>query len=168
MGFEKVIVVDGRGHLIGRLASVIAKQLLTGQRVVVVRYSFFLSLSLSLCMPLFLISLFLLIIVICIDLFFEYIAICISSLNFIMIFLLTNNFRCELLNVSGSFYRNKLKYYKFLRKRMNSNPSHGPYHFRAPSKILWRTIRGMIPHKTKRGMEALNRLAAEFFVSPSM
>lgn len=37
MGFEKVIVVDGRGHLIGRLASVIAKQLLNGQRVVVVR-----------------------------------------------------------------------------------------------------------------------------------
>ena len=37
MGFEKVITVDGRGHLIGRLASVIAKQLLEGQRVVVVR-----------------------------------------------------------------------------------------------------------------------------------
>ena len=66
--------------------------------------------------------------------------------------------RCELLNVSGSFYRNKLKYFKFLRKRMNSNPSHGPFHFRAPSKILWRTVRGMIPHKSKRGMEALNRL----------
>merc|ERR1711974_133205 len=102
MGFEKVVVVDGRGHLIGRLASVIAKQLLEGQRVVVVR--------------------------------------------------------CELLNVSGSFYRNKLKYFAFLRKRMNTNPAHGPIHFRAPSKILWRTIRGMIPHKTQRGMEALNRL----------
>ncbi len=25
---------------------------------------------------------------------------------------------------------------------MNTNPSRGPYHFRAPSKIFWRTVRG--------------------------
>ncbi len=30
--------------------------------------------------------------------------------------------------------------------------------FRAPSKILWRTVRGMLPHKLKRGAEALDRL----------
>merc|ERR1719235_1577985 len=41
---------------------------------------------------------------------------------------------------------------------MNSNPKHGPLHFRAPSKILWRTIRGMVPHKTARGAAALDRL----------
>lgn len=35
--FEKEIVIDGRGHLVGRLASKIAKELLRGQRVVVVR-----------------------------------------------------------------------------------------------------------------------------------
>lgn len=35
--FEKVIVIDARAHLIGRLASIVAKQLLGGQRVVVVR-----------------------------------------------------------------------------------------------------------------------------------
>lgn len=29
---------------------------------------------------------------------------------------------------------------------------------RAPSRIFWRTVRGMLPHKTKRGAEALNRL----------
>ena len=29
---------------------------------------------------------------------------------------------------------------------------------RAPSRILWRTIRGMIPHKTPRGAAALERL----------
>merc|ERR1711992_477188 len=103
MGFQtKPILIDGRGHLLGRLAALVAKTILQGQRVVVVR--------------------------------------------------------CEEINISGSFYRNKLKYLDFLRKRMNSNPSHGPFHFRAPSKILWRTIRGMIPHKTPRGMEALNRL----------
>ncbi|OIV98250.1 hypothetical protein TanjilG_14839 [Lupinus angustifolius] len=41
---------------------------------------------------------------------------------------------------------------------MNIKPSHGPIHFRAPSKIFWRTVRGMIPHKTKRGEHALARL----------
>ena len=24
------------------------------------------------------------------------------------------------------------------------NPARGPYHFRAPSKILWRTVRGKV------------------------
>ena len=35
--FQKVVIVDGRGHLLGRLASVLAKELLNGQKVVVVR-----------------------------------------------------------------------------------------------------------------------------------
>lgn len=35
--FEPVIVIDGKGHLLGRLASIVAKQLLNGQKVVVVR-----------------------------------------------------------------------------------------------------------------------------------
>lgn len=35
--FEKEIIVDGRGHLVGRLASKIAHQLLVGQKIVVVR-----------------------------------------------------------------------------------------------------------------------------------
>lgn len=51
-----------------------------------------------------------------------------------------------------------VKYMEFLRKRMNTNPSHGPFHFRCPSKILWRTIRGMLPHKLGRGKEAMDRL----------
>lgn len=46
----------------------------------------------------------------------------------------------------------------FLRKRCNVNPARGPFHFRAPSKILWKTVRGMIPHKTQRGKDALRRL----------
>ncbi|KMZ56736.1 hypothetical protein ZOSMA_91G00020 [Zostera marina] len=32
-----------------------------------------------------------------------------------------------------------MKYLRFLRKLMNTKPSHGPIHFRAPAKILWRT-----------------------------
>ncbi|XP_028412222.1 60S ribosomal protein L13a-like [Dendronephthya gigantea] len=102
MGFEKQITIDASGHLLGRLASTVAKSLLSGQRIVVVR--------------------------------------------------------CEDINISGNFYRNKLKYLDFLRKRMNTKPSRGPFHFRAPSRIFWRTVRGMVPHKTKRGMEAMNRL----------
>ncbi|ELR22573.1 ribosomal protein L13, putative [Acanthamoeba castellanii str. Neff] len=96
------LVIDGRGHLLGRLASIVAKQILNGQRLVVVR--------------------------------------------------------CEEINVSGSFFRNKLKYLSFLKKCSNVRPTHGPYHYRAPSKIFWRTVRGMVAHKTARGAEALGRL----------
>ncbi|KAI9180446.1 hypothetical protein LWI29_019157 [Acer saccharum] len=98
----KRVVVDARHHMLGRLASVLAKELLNGQKVVVVR--------------------------------------------------------CEEICMSGGLVRQKMKYMRFLRKRMNTKPSHGPIHFRAPAKILWRTIRGMIPHKTKRGAAALARL----------
>lgn len=110
MVFEKSIIIDAKGHLLGRLASTVAKSLLCGQRMVLVR--------------------------------------------------------CELVNISGNFYRNKLKYLDFLRKRTNTNPRRGPFHFRAPSKIVWRTIRGMIPYKTKRGQEAMNRLKVYDGVPP--
>ncbi len=31
------VVIDGKGHLLGRLASIVAKQLLLGKKIVVVR-----------------------------------------------------------------------------------------------------------------------------------
>jgi len=96
------ILVDGKGHLFGRLASIVAKQLLAGKRIVVVR--------------------------------------------------------CEGILISGSLERNKTKYTQFKDKRMNTNPSRGPYHFRSPARMLWRTVRGMLPHKTARGQLALHRL----------
>lgn len=102
--------MDARHHMLGRLSSILAKELLHGQRVVVVR--------------------------------------------------------CEEICMSGGLVRQKMKYLRFLRKRMNTKPSHGPIHFRAPSRILWRTIRGMIPHKTKRGAAALARLRAFEGVPP--
>ena len=102
MAEGQVLVLDGRDHLLGRLAAIVAKQVLLGRKVVVVRY--------------------------------------------------------EGINISGNFYRNKLKYLAFLQKRMDTNPSRGPYHFRAPSRIFWHTVRGMLPHKTKRGQAALERL----------
>uniref|UniRef100_A0A915Q7Y0 Large ribosomal subunit protein uL13 n=1 Tax=Setaria digitata TaxID=48799 RepID=A0A915Q7Y0_9BILA len=101
---DKPIVIDGKDHLLGRLASVIAKQLLLGQKIVVVR--------------------------------------------------------CEDIAISGNFHRSKLKFMSFLRKRCNVKPARGPYHFRAPSRIFWRTVRGMLPHKTYRGKTALLRLKA--------
>lgn len=35
--FTNEIIIDGKGHLMGRLASIVAKELLCGQKVVVVR-----------------------------------------------------------------------------------------------------------------------------------
>jgi large subunit ribosomal protein L13Ae len=52
-----------------------------------------------------------------------------------------------------------MRWEEFARKASNTNPTRGgPWHFKAPSRFLWRTIRGMLPHKTERGAEALNRL----------
>jgi Ribosomal protein L13 len=39
------------------------------------------------------------------------------------------------------------------------NPTRGgPFHFRAPARIFYKTVRGMIPHKTARGAAAMERL----------
>ncbi|KAK4058717.1 60S ribosomal protein L16A [Microbotryomycetes sp. JL221] len=97
------LVIDGKGALLGRLASIVAKTVLNGQKVVVVR--------------------------------------------------------AELINCSGSFFRAKLRYLDFLNKRHLVNPKKsGPFHHRAPSRIFWRTVRGMVPHKTARGAAAMERL----------
>merc|ERR1712010_93131 len=100
--FEKEVVIDGRGHLVGRLASKVAKEILRGQRVVIVR--------------------------------------------------------CEELVLSGSLFRNKLTFAEFLRKAINTNPRRGFKHYRSPSRMFWRSVRGMTPHKTSRGKAALQRL----------
>lgn len=66
--------------------------------------------------------------------------------------------RCEEIVISGGLVRQKAKFERFMRKRSVTNPRRGAVKFRAPSRILWRTIRGMIPHKTARGAAALERL----------
>ena len=60
--------------------------------------------------------------------------------------------------ISGSLFRNKLRLSHDLRKRMLSNPKKGPLHYRSPARMTWRVIRGMMPHKTKKGALALERL----------
>uniref|UniRef100_A0A2K5Q3A1 Large ribosomal subunit protein uL13 n=1 Tax=Cebus imitator TaxID=2715852 RepID=A0A2K5Q3A1_CEBIM len=102
----QVLVLDGRGHLLGCLAAIVAKQVLLGQKMVVG------------------------------------------------------------INISGNFYRNKLKYLPFLCKRMNTNPSLGPYHFQAPSHIFWWTVAGMLSHQTKQGQAALDRLKVFDHIPP--
>jgi len=102
MGFEKVVVVDGKGHMMGRLAGIIAKELMNGQHVVVVR--------------------------------------------------------CEEINISGSLFRNKLKFAEFLNRRTNTNPKKGPIHFRAPSRIFYRSVRGMVNDRVKKGCIAMDKL----------
>eukprot|EP00746_Dinoflagellata_sp_MGD_P149431 gnl/MRDRNA2_/MRDRNA2_81456_c0_seq1.p1 gnl/MRDRNA2_/MRDRNA2_81456_c0~~gnl/MRDRNA2_/MRDRNA2_81456_c0_seq1.p1 ORF type:complete len:201 (+),score=50.96 gnl/MRDRNA2_/MRDRNA2_81456_c0_seq1:77-679(+) len=102
MSFQSEVVIDGRGHLYGRLASTVAKQILIGQKVTVVR--------------------------------------------------------CEDMFMSGAMWRSKLKWAAFRVKAMNTNPQKGQFHYRAPSKMFWRSIRGMVPHKTARGAAALDRL----------
>tara|TARA_B110000285_G_C15104454_1_gene607070 strand:+ start:1183 stop:1779 length:597 start_codon:yes stop_codon:yes gene_type:complete len=100
--FEKEVVIDGRGHLVGRLASKVAKEILRGQRVVVVR--------------------------------------------------------CELMNMSGSLFRKKLEWEEFLHKSNNTNPRRQFKHYRSPSRMFWRVVRGMLPHKTPKGKAALQHI----------
>ncbi len=100
--FEKLVIIDGKSHLMGRLASVVAKELLNEQRIVVVR--------------------------------------------------------CELLNRSGSLFRNKVKFHEFLNKTSTHNPRRWIQHYKSPSRIFWRAVRGMLPHKTPKGDAALSKL----------
>lgn len=52
-------------------------------------------------------------------------------------------------------------------KHANTNRSHRSHiHYRAPSKIFWRTVRGMLPHRTARGTAALERLSVFDGVPP--
>ena len=100
--FEKTIVIDGKDHMMGRLASIAAKHLLEGQNLVITR--------------------------------------------------------CEDICISGSLARNKLLHSHYLRKRCLVQPAKGPFHFRAPSMIFHKAVRGMVPRYTKRGEQALSRM----------
>ena len=42
---------------------------------------------------------------------------------------------------------------------MNTNPRKGPFHFKSPALMVWRTIRGMVHQKTARGQQAIKRLS---------
>jgi large subunit ribosomal protein L13Ae len=98
----KTLIIDGQGHLAGRLSSICAKELLNGAKIIVLK--------------------------------------------------------SEKIEISGKHFKNKLKFLLKSRKRTNTNPKRGPFHFHSPSQIFWKMVRGMLPHKTKRGTLALLRL----------
>jgi large subunit ribosomal protein L13Ae len=59
------------------------------------------------------------------------------------VFVLQVVVRCEEISISGGLVRQKSKYERFLRKKHNTNPTRaGAWHYRAPSRIFWRTVRG--------------------------
>merc|ERR1712110_85140 len=95
--FKKNVVIDAQDHLAGRLCAVVAKELLRGNHVTVVR--------------------------------------------------------CEGIFITGNFYRNKLIMLEKLNHRTATNPKDGPFHFRAPSDMIVRMVRGMLPNKTGRGQK---------------
>lgn len=64
-----------------------------------------------------------------------------------------------MVSLGFSVVRNRVKYTQFRQKHMNTNPGRGPFHFKSPAKMVWRTIRGMIHQKTSRGQAALGRLS---------
>merc|ERR1712066_637493 len=93
--FKKNVVIDAQDHLAGRLCAVVAKELLRGNHVTVVR--------------------------------------------------------CEGIFITGNFYRNKLIMLEKMNHRTATNPKDGPFHHRAPSAMIHRMVRGMLPNKTGRG-----------------
>ena len=119
--FEKLAIVDGRGHLLGRLASIVAKELLNGQHVVVLRAE---ELNIS------------------------------GSREWTRHRAAAVPARVAPRPVRSpppppppprADYRNKLKWLEFTQKKHNTNPRRGgPFHYRAPSRVLWRAIRGML------------------------
>ena len=64
--------------------------------------------------------------------------------------------RTEEITISGSLFRNKLRLSHELVKRTLSNPKKGPHHYRNPARMMWKVIRGMMPHKTARGTHRRN------------
>lgn len=92
-------VIDASGLILGRLASVVAKRLLSGEKITIVN--------------------------------------------------------AEDAVISGSR--------KMVLKEMKAfleigHPGKGPYHYRRPDRMLRKTIRGMLPRRKPKGMEAYSRL----------
>lgn len=120
------VVIDGKGHLLGRLASITAKQLLSGKKIVVVRAEQIVvsgsCKNTLVCMH------------------SELQDQCVPSEQWMVPLpvysLLLISFLVSIVPVA----RNKVKYAQFVKKRINTNPRRGPFHFRSPARIFWRTV----------------------------
>merc|ERR1712048_1491445 len=89
--FKKNVVIDAQDHLAGRLCATVAKELLRGNNVTIVR--------------------------------------------------------CEGIFITGNYSRNKLIMLEKMHHRTATTPKDGPFHHRAPSMMIKRMIRGMLPNK---------------------
>jgi len=107
---HKCLIIDARDHILGRLASTVAKHALMGTRVIILR--------------------------------------------------------CERIVMSGHLVRNKLKMMAFRGHRMNTNPRKGPFSITAPSRMFFRVVRGMLPHKKPRGKAAMSRISVYDGIPP--
>ena len=96
---ENTAIIDAKGLILGRMASVIAKRLLQGETITVVK--------------------------------------------------------AEKTAISGKRLSRIREAKKFLEV---GHPRKGPYHPRRPDRIVRRTIRGMLPRKKPKGIQALKRL----------
>jgi len=93
------VVIDASGAILGRLASIVAKRLLSGERIVIVN--------------------------------------------------------AEKAVLSGKRLSLLREMKEFLQV---GHPGKGPHHPRRPDRILRRTIRGMLPRRKPKGVEAYRRL----------
>lgn len=96
---EEYKIIDAEGHILGRLASVVAKRLLRGERIVIVN--------------------------------------------------------AEKVIITGD---PEMVLQRYKEKYDRGSKEKGPYFPRNPEKILKRTVRGMLPWKSRRGREAYRRL----------
>jgi len=99
MSSEKAIIIDAKGLILGRMASIVAKRLLQGESVVVLN--------------------------------------------------------AEKAAISGKRQQIVQEAKTFLEV---GHPRKGPYHPRRPDRIVRRAIRGMLPRKKPKGLQAFKRL----------
>ena len=92
-------VIDAKGHVLGRLSSVLAKRLLSGEKIVVVN--------------------------------------------------------AEKAVITGE---KSMVFERYLEKYERGSKEKGPYYPRHPERIFKRTVRGMLPWKSRRGREAYRNL----------
>ena len=99
MSSENAIIIDAKGLILGRMASIIAKRLLQGESVIVLN--------------------------------------------------------AEKTAISGKRLQIVKEAKTFLEV---GHPRKGPFHQRRPDRIVRRTIRGMLPRRKPKGMQAFKRL----------
>jgi len=99
MSFNNAIIIDAKGLILGRMASIIAKRLLQGESVIVLN--------------------------------------------------------AEKAAISGKRLQIVKEAKTFLEV---GHPRKGPFHQRRPDRIVRRTIRGMLPRKKPKGLQAFKRL----------